>query len=363
MGAPSLIHTPGEVTADWLTSVLGQAGALANGARVVSFESEPIGTGQMADTVRFTLTFDARGSGPASVVGKFASADDQSRATGLALRAYEVEVRFYREVAARVAARVPGTYVCEVEPETGWFTLLLEDVVGASQGDQIEACDVDTAAAVLEEMAGLHAPCWDSPDLGALEWLNRESPESDQLLAALMSSLAPGFLERYADTMAPEHQEVCRIFAERLSLWGELRRSGPRTASHGDFRLDNLLFQPGNPRPVVVDWQTVTWSGGSGDVAYFIGGCLSAKDRRANEEDLLAHYHDALCRHGVRGYTLEQLQADVQRDTFFGIRIGMLASMLVQRTERGDLMFLTSVSRHAQHVLDSDALALLRADG
>ena len=71
------------------------------------------------------------GAGPASVVGKFASADDQSRGTGLALRAYEIEVRFYREVAARVATRVPATYVAEVEPETGWFTLLLEDITGS----------------------------------------------------------------------------------------------------------------------------------------------------------------------------------------------------------------------------------------
>jgi len=361
MGAPALVHTPDDVTAEWLTSALHVAGALAAGARVVSFEATPIGTGQMADTVRFTLTLDQPGNGPQSVVGKFASADEQSRATGLALRAYEIEVRFYREVAGRVTARLPATYVAEVDAETGWFTLLLEDVVGASQGDQIEACDVGTAAAVLEEMAGLHAPCWDAADLGRLEWLDRETPESDQLLAGLMSMLAPGFLERYADTMAPEHQEVCRVFAQRIPLWGELRRNGPRTASHGDFRLDNLLFQPGQPRPVVVDWQTVSWSAASGDVAYFIGGCLSVEDRRAHEQELLAHYHDALCRHGVRGYTLEQLQADVRRDTYFGIRIGMVASMLVQRTERGDLMFLTSVSRHAQHVLDADALALLEA--
>ena len=118
-----------------------------------SFEMAPIGTGQMADTTRFTLTLDQPGAGPAHVVGKFASADDQSRATGLALRAYEIEVRFYREVAARVGARVPAVYLAEVEPETGWFTLLMEDIAGAAQGDQFAACSPDIAAAVLKEMA------------------------------------------------------------------------------------------------------------------------------------------------------------------------------------------------------------------
>ncbi len=360
MSPPELLRYAADVTPEWLTGALRGAGTLAGDARVVSIESEPVGTGQMADTTRFSLSFDAPGAGPASVIGKFASADEQSRATGLALRAYEIEIRFYREVAARVGARVPATYMADVEPETGWFTLLLEDIVGAAQGDQIAACGPDTAAAVLEEMAGLHAPCWEAPDLAGLEWLNRATPESDGLLCVLVSSLLPGFLERYEDTLAPEHREVCRLFAEHVPTWLHLR-SGPRTASHGDFRLDNLLFQAGNPRPVVVDWQTVAWAGGSTDVAYFIGGCLGADDRRAHEPELLAHYHDALCRRGVRDYSLEQLRADTRRDSFGGLLMAIVASMVVQRTERGDLMFLTSATRHAQHALDVDAPALLRA--
>ena len=359
MRPPSLLRHASDVTPEWLTDALRRAGAVAEGVSVRSFEMTPIGTGQMADTTRFTLTLDQPGAGPSSVVGKFASADEQSRGTGLALRAYEVEVRFYREVAARVGARLPAVYLAEVEPETGWFTLLMEDIAGATQGDQIAACGPDVAAAALEEMAGLHAPCWEAPELEHLEWLNRNTPESDGFLVALVSSLLPGFLERYADTLAPEHQAVCRTFVEHLPTYLQLR-SGPRTASHGDFRLDNLLFQPETPRPVVVDWQTVGWAGASVDVAYFIGGCLSAEDRRAHEPELLAHYHDALCRRGVQGYSLEQLRADTRRDTFAGLLMAIVASMVVQRTDRGDLMFLTSSSRHAQHALDVDAPDLLR---
>ena len=355
-----LLRQHSDVTPEWLTDVLTQAGQLAGGTSVRSFETAPIGTGQMADTTRFILTLDRDGAGPSSVVGKFASADDQSRGTGLALRAYEIEVRFYREVAARVGARLPDVYLAEVEPETGWFTIVMEDIAGAAQGDQIAACGPDVAAAVLREMAGLHAPCWEAPELERLEWLNRSTPESDAFLVALVSSLLPGFLERYADTLAPEYQAVCRLFVDHLPDYLALR-SGPRTASHGDFRLDNLLFQPDTPRPVVVDWQTVAWAGASVDVAYFIGGCLSAEDRRAHEPELLAGYHEALCRRGVRDYSLEQLRADTRRDTFAGLLMAIVASMVVQRTERGDLMFLTSSSRHAQHALDVDAPALLLA--
>jgi hypothetical protein len=325
---------------------------------VTGVSVSPIGTGQMADTARLDLTYDEPGAGPASLVGKFASADDQSRATGLALRAYEIEVRFYREVAARVSARVPALHFAEVEPDTGWFTLIVEDIVGARQGDQIAACGPDVAAAVLEEMAGLHAPCWESPELASLEWLNRNSPDADSFLASMVSSLLPGFLDRYRDQLAPEHAALCQLFVDHLPEWAA-SRTGPRTASHGDFRLDNLLFQPGERRPVVVDWQTLSWAGGSYDVAYFIGGCLSAEDRRAHEPDLLRQYHEALCAGGVTGYTLEQLRRDTRRDSFGGVLMAIVASMVVQRTERGDLMFLTSTTRHAQHALDIDAPAIL----
>jgi hypothetical protein len=358
MDTPALLHKATDVTPEWLTTVLTASGHLVPGRAVTGVTASPIGTGQMADTTRLTLTYNEAGSGPASVVGKFASADDQSRGTGLALRAYEIEVRFYQQVAARVSARVPALYFADVEEETGWFTLILEDIAGGRQGDQIEACTPEVAADVLKEMAGLHAPCWESSELAALEWLNRNSPEADQFLAAMVSSLLPGFLERYDDALNPAHAALCQEFVQHLPEWAALR-VGPRTASHGDFRLDNLLFQEGDRRPVVVDWQTLSWAGASYDVAYFIGGCLTAEDRRRHEKDLLAHYHQALCAGGVEDYSLNQLQQDVRRDTFGGVLMAVVASMVVQRTERGDLMFLTSTTRHAQHALDSDASALL----
>ena len=43
--------------------------------------------------------------------------------------------------------------------------------------------------------------------------------------------------------------------------------------------------------------------------------------------------------------------------------MAIVSSMLVERTDRGDQMFMTMLQRHCDHVLDTDALATLPAAG
>src|SRR5207247_1558631 len=100
----------------------------------------------------------ADGDGPASVVAKLAAADDTSRATGVQLGAYEREIRFYRELAPRIGGPLAGCLLSMYDPAEGWFTLVLEDVSPALQGDQIAGCSVDGASRALRGLAELHAP-------------------------------------------------------------------------------------------------------------------------------------------------------------------------------------------------------------
>lgn len=357
-GAPAVVRRPSQVTASWLTEVLGSRGLLGRADRVRDVAVEPVGTGQMADTVRLAATYDPAGAGPATLVGKFASEDPRSRATGRALRAYEAEVRFYGDVAGRVTARVPGAIFCAFDPDDAWFTLLVEDVGDAAPGDQIAGCDADTAAAALEAMAGLHAPCWEAADLEGLEWLDRSTARSDQVTAQLVAGVLPGFIERYGDRLSGEHLALIEAFVSNLGGW-LASRPGPRTLVHGDYRLDNLLFPREPDSPVVVDFQTVIWGPAAYDLAYFVGGCLTQAVRRAHEADLVAEYHRRLSAGGVDDYPLGQLEADYRRESLGGVMMAVGASMMVQQTERGDEMFVTSAARHAQHALDLDAMALV----
>ncbi len=349
-----MLRLPHELTAGWLSAALGSG-------PIEGFSVEPVGTGQMSESCRVHVEYaPGANSGPATVVVKTASADERSRATGVGLGVYEREVRFYRELAPRIGGALAECHLAVIDPEEGWFTIVLEDVAPAVQGDQIAGCSVEQARLAIHELARLHAPVFADPQLGATPWLNQESP----LGQALLTQLLPAFLERYGEQVAAEHQAVCRRFVESIDGWVADRRP-PLGLVHGDYRLDNMLFgaEEAARRFVAVDWQTVSWGPVMTDVAYFIGGALAIDDRRAHEKTLVREYYEALHAHGVRGFDWEDCWLGYRRETFLGIVMTVAPALLVERTERGDEMFMTSLARYAQQVLDLDALELLPEAG
>ena len=119
-----------------------------------------------------------------------------------------------------------------------------------------------------------------------------------------------------------------------------------------------LFGEPGADRPLtVVDWQTVTWGPAMTDVAYFLGCALPDDVRRDNYDALLAHTTKRWGR--MPHSSLDDVREGVRRQSFFGVMMAIVSSMLVERTERGDEMFMVMLRRHSQHVLDTDALATL----
>ena len=335
-----ILKTPGDLTADYLSAALDRP--------VRTWTTERIGTGQMGDAFRIT-TDDG-----STAVLKVAATDDTSRATGLALRIYEVEVGFYRELAERLQVSTPRCYAGDVEVDTGWFTLLLDDLAPAVQGDQLVGCDVDDARRALTELAGLHRSGWEREDIANLAWLNRTTPASAEFTATMVQGLYPGFLERYRDQLTERQTQVCDALIGRLPQY-LARREGPMTVVHGDYRLDNLLFAP--DRVTVVDWQTATWGPAMVDTSYFLACALADPAVRAKEErELLAHYHRELA---VHAYGWEQCWEDYRRYSFGTLVMAIASSMLVARTERGDRMFRCSIERACAQVDDLDALELL----
>ena len=61
----------------------------------------------------------------------------------------------------------------------------------------------------------------------------------------------------------------------------------------------------------------------------------------------------------VPGYAWERCWEDYRRGTFSGFAVTVIASMMVQQTERGDEMFVAMARRHARHALDLGAAEFL----
>ncbi|HEY9263503.1 MAG TPA: phosphotransferase [Mycobacterium sp.] len=346
-----LVERPADLTPEWLSAVLG--GAVVNG-----FTSERIGTGQMSECYRISLTYaDGAAAGPESVVLKVAATDPSSRQTGLALGLYEREVRFYTDIAPGLSGPVAPCHHAAYDPETGAFDLLLGDAAPAAVGDEIRGATMEEATLAVAQLGQVQGALLGDAALAGADWLNRESPMNQALIAQLWA----GFSDRYGDAIAPAHRVVCERLVAAFDAYLAAEASPDRVQGliHGDYRLDNMLFgRPGADRPLtVVDWQTVTWGPAFTDLAYFLGCALPAETRRDHYDALLRAYHHAL---GAQApVDLDAVRDGVRRQSFFGVMMAIVSSMLVARTERGDQMFMTMLQRHCDHVLDTDALAVL----
>ena len=73
---------------------------------------------------------------------------------------------------------------------------------------------------------------------------------------------------------------------------------------HGDYRLDNMLFDPDRTRITVVDWQTLGVGLPARDLAYFTAHQPAAGDPvRRSSDELVESYHAravGLRHHGLR---------------------------------------------------------------
>lgn len=349
MRTTDIVERPTDLTVEWLSAALDTP--------VRGFVFERIGTGQMSECYRVALTYADSCDGPRSVVLKVAATDPVSRQTGLALGLYEREVRFYTDIAPGLDGPIAPCHQAGFDAETGAFHLLLGDAAPAVVGNEIHGATVEQALLALAELGRVHAPLLGDAAMANADWLNRESPMNQ----ALIGQLYAGFLGRYADRIAPAHREVCEQLVASFDAYvaSEGAPQRPHGLVHGDYRLDNMLFgEAGADRALtVVDWQTVAWGPAMTDVAYFLGCALPDELRREHYEALLRAYHNALGPHAP--LTLDDVRDGVRRQSFFGVMMAIVSSMLVAQTDRGDEMFMVMLRRHCQHALDTDALATL----
>jgi len=285
-GIPTKID---DITPGWL--------AEATGLDVQAADIEQIGAGigVMSALYRVQLT----GSGcPKTVVVKLPALAEESVFTSTMLRMYLREGAFFTELASLAPVRVPVCHHATVDPEGSQFVLVMEDLGWLRVVDQVKGMEISDAEQAVDGLAAWHVTWWGK----ALELAERGVTVSlgDPIYKAVLPMVfAEGWEKLGKELTIPQAiQEVGpRWTAAMPGLLDDLATE-PTTMIHGDWRADNLLFEP-DGSVAALDFQLIGTGRGTYDLAYFITQSLDRADAAEHERALFDRWRSAVEAAGV----------------------------------------------------------------
>lgn len=329
-----------------------------------SIDFAPVGTGQVCDSFRFTCDWadsEQAGEGsekrPATFIAKCPSHDAQSRGAAAMFHLYDMEIGWYKHFGVDAGPKCPRCYHADISADEQQFVLMLEDMAPAVQGNQIEGGSLIQMETALAEAAKLHSIV---PPAGGFESIASlmHGDRNSQLVQAITTQGYPAFRERFARHLSSDILDMGQALVDRI---GDFQNQKPArlTITHGDMRLDNILFHDDGRLAALVDWQTCSLGNPANDVAYLIGTSFAdPAERRAQEEGLIRGYLQ-LCDALGQPCDADAFWHDVRRSALSGFVMAINASLTVEATERGDAMFAAMAQRPAQMALDHDSIALI----
>jgi Phosphotransferase enzyme family len=339
--------TVDDITPAWLSEALGQP--------VDAVAAERIGTGQIGATHRLSIGYADGAAGPDRLVAKLAAEDPSARA--LVAEGYRKEVAFYAHLLSSLAVRTPRCWYSAISDDATTFTLLLDDLAPAQAGVQANGCTVAEAIAAVRNVTGLHAPRWNDRSLAEYDFLSFADETAAAFVGDMHVDATERFVARYADALDSEDVATMKGAAAATASWLTARPE-PFSLIHGDYRLDNLMFDPDRGTVSVVDWQTLNLGPPARDVAYLLGTSLDVPERRTHEVEIVRVYFDELVARGVDDYDADQC--------FDDYRLGQLHAPLITvfgceyataaRTAQADAMFLAMARRSCAAIRDLHVL-------
>lgn len=349
---------PADVTPAWLSAVLSERG---EPVEIRDVDVIAIGTGQTGATYRISATYSSkRPNLPETFVIKLPASDDTVR--DRVTLGYRSEVAFYAGVAQKMAVPTPECFYCDISGDGADFALLLADMAPAVQGDQVAGCTLPEARLAVAALAGLHGPSWCDPAWLGLPEVAMPKPGDEAAakgLGDVARMSAEITLDKLGEQISADDSETLTTAMGLVTPW-LLAEPGRYSLMHGDYRLDNLLFDPDRSRVTIVDWQTVGIGLPARDLSYFAATSLVPETRAAVEEQLVADYHQSLLAYGVTDYDRDMCWRDY--------RLGMLQAPLITglgfafaaSTERGDEMVAVMLRRGCRAIRELKALELVR---
>lgn len=275
-----------EIDSDWLSEALGRR------VQVDRVEQIAVGEGFVGQLGRLHL---ADGE---TLIAKMPTADPGGRFIGELLRLWEREGRFYEHVAPKLSIRVARAHVNLADDEAKRYLLVMDDLAPARAADQVAGATPGQARQVVEYIGHFHAQWWEHPMLDELTWMPRIDDPTTKMVTPMFLQGWSAFQERFKDVLPRRTLDWVQAFGPTCADFLDLYADDPVTIIHGDFRLDNMMFDEAGD-VTLMDWQMATRAPGFSDIVYFVGTNLEPDVREAHLDSLLKLYVNTLAAGGV----------------------------------------------------------------
>lgn len=287
--------TIGDVTATWL--------AEATGLPVDELTIEQIGVGIGVSSALYRARLQGPGC-PETVVVKLPALDDAAVFTSTVLRMYLREAGFFDELAARAPIRVPACHHSSIDQETSQFVLVMEDLGGLRAVDQVAGMTIADAEHAVDGLAAWHATWWRQADELATAGLTVSL--GDEIYKAVLPMVfAEGWEKLTAELEVPAViQAVAPRWTAAMPRLLDGMAEAPTTMTHGDWRADNLFFEP-DGSVAAVDFQLIGTGHGAYDLAYFVTQSIDPADASTHERALFDRWIAGLIAAGVPAEDLD----------------------------------------------------------
>jgi len=350
--------SPDQITKEWMDYAFNEAG-ICNSGTISNIEVKPLGPhvkGLLSSLCRVKLNYDAYTQQlPNSVVIKFPSILEERKDFGNHFRAYEREIRFYREIAKNSPIRIPKCYFTVMEKETEDYILVIEDAGSWTPGDQLKGLTLKQTQSAVKEISKFHGYWWDSEKLSNLEWMPEENRDHIH-----------SFKENWGD-FSHEHREVLNdkdisagdIIANSGQKIHDLGLITARTIIHYDFRADNMMFND-RDEILVLDWQVALRSLGAFDVVRAVCGSHHGLLESSHHLEFLEMWYEGLLQAGVTNYSREDAWRDYRISIIMSAYVPVVAHhFLSHEGTRGISIMHAMISRIFHAIHETDALELL----
>jgi hypothetical protein len=311
-----------QVTAEWLTHVLTNSGALTQG-KVKAFDVESRQR-ELSTNARLNLRYadGSRGSMPGHLFLKMVDADMEDEFFGPS------EVTYYtRDYVGLKGAPLVRCYDAAYSEDELRYHLLLDDLTETHVAASTKTPTLEYGLALAEGLAALHGRWWGRERLAKA---GAKLPEAQQI-------------RRFVDIAEPGAGHIIKHFSsELLAHWPDAIRSLYRrhpqamiertqdgngfTLIHGDVGHNNILVPQCGDRPIYIidrqpfDWSLTTWLGVY-DLAYAMVLYWDVETRRRFEQPVLTHYYRHLIENNVRGYSWGRLWHDYRLSAALGVYV------------------------------------------